>query len=742
MFPRSRYTTVAAFAAAGLVASALAAGPLPPASAATLRPAAAQTPASAASPALSSTAQPGGTPSRWFNVGAAHSPKLLHMLAGATTSGQTGSMAPATSLPAPSGLKGVDVAAFQHPNGEPIDWAQVAAAGYKYAFIKATEGSYYINPYYASDRAQAEAAGIIVAGYHFANPSYSSGALQADYALNASDYAADGQTLPFIVDLEYDPYSSNECYGLSPAQMVSWIGAFTAEIKRRTGQTTIIYTTADWWNKCTGSSTAFGADPVWVAAYDTSTPALPVGWNDYAYWQYTSTATVPGIAYQGHVDVSTFDASLLSVARPATQSYAGGLAVSVPVNSLNAAAGSTLTHSASLPSGLTVDPSSGLISGTLPATPTSYSGGVTVQDTTTGASQVLPLAWKVHGPVQVRQPSAQSTPAGEPANLSIASTDGLSGCSLTFSATGLPPGLAISPCGKITGWTTRPGSSTVTVTATDSSGQTLGSVTFGWQVSMPVQAASGRIRLAIGKLCLARPNGRTTIADWTCQKTSGQIWQYFTNNTLRLNRRCLAAQAVKGGGTRLALAKCNRSDWQDWQYQAGGQLVNGATGLCLADLNGTDKAGTPAVLAACDGSAAQSWTLPPGPLLTGQPGRCLVAAPPASGKPARLYLGKCQYASDQSWTLRPDGELRVIGRCLTAQTPMRSGATAVLAYCKQTVGMRARQHWQPLTEVGGTFLINSATGLCLAILPRSTATTAVRLGHCMAWYPRLTWLTS
>ena len=128
------------------------------------------------------------------NVGSAHSPRLLQQLA----------TAPATMPPpADAGALGVDVADYQHPNGAAIDWSQVAAAGYKFAFVKATEGDYYANPYYASDLAQAKAAGLYATGYHFAIPNVSDGASQADYALANGGYAPDGRTLPLALDIEY-----------------------------------------------------------------------------------------------------------------------------------------------------------------------------------------------------------------------------------------------------------------------------------------------------------------------------------------------------------------------------------------------------------------------------------------------------------------------------------------------------------------------------------------------------------
>src|SRR5258708_39800267 len=161
-----------------------------------------------------------------FNALATHSPRLEHMLAAA-------GLRPARSAGTASNagpVKGVDVSSRQHPHGAAIDWAQVAGGGYRFGFVKATEGSYYVNPYYAADAAAARPAGLLVAAYHFAVPNTSPAVLQADLALDAAgDPAAGGQTLPLIIDLEYDPYpgldGTNEAYGLSRSQRVARIAA-------------------------------------------------------------------------------------------------------------------------------------------------------------------------------------------------------------------------------------------------------------------------------------------------------------------------------------------------------------------------------------------------------------------------------------------------------------------------------------------------------------------------------------
>ncbi|MBG6134074.1 putative Ig domain-containing protein [Longispora fulva] len=84
--------------------------------------------------------------------------------------------------------------------------------------------------------------------------------------------------------------------------------------------------------------------------------------------------------------------------------------------------------------------------------------------------------------VTVTNPGNQWSFAGWQAfAVQIRATDS-KGLPLTYTATGLPAGLAISSSGQITGTPTSVGTSTVKVTATDSGGAS-GSTTFSWQVT-------------------------------------------------------------------------------------------------------------------------------------------------------------------------------------------------------------------------------------------------------------------
>ena len=85
--------------------------------------------------------------------------------------------------------------------------------------------------------------------------------------------------------------------------------------------------------------------------------------------------------------------------------------------------------------------------------------------------------------VTVTNPGSQTGTVGTAASLQISATDSASGQTLTYSATGLPAGLSISSSsGLISGTPTTAGTSSVTVTATDTTGAH-GSASFSWTIT-------------------------------------------------------------------------------------------------------------------------------------------------------------------------------------------------------------------------------------------------------------------
>jgi subtilase family serine protease len=201
----------------------------------------------------------------------------------------------------------------------------------------------------------------------------------------------------------------------------------------------------------------------------------------------------------------------VTVTSPGNQTSTTGTAVSLQIQATDSASGQTLTYSATgLPAGLSINSSTGLISGT---PTTAGSSTVTVKATdTTGASGSASFTWTVNSTtgntVTVTNPGNQTSTTGTAVSLQIQATDSASGQTLTYSATGLPAGLSInSSTGLISGTPTTAASSSVTVTATDTTGAN-GSATFTWTVN-----ASGTGCTA--QQLLGNPGFETgTIAPW------------------------------------------------------------------------------------------------------------------------------------------------------------------------------------------------------------------------------------
>ena len=175
----------------------------------------------------------------------------------------------------------------------------------------------------------------------------------------------------------------------------------------------------------------------------------------------------------------TWNESAVTVTNPGTQTNNTGSSASLQISaSDNDSLG--LTYSATgLPTGLSINSSSGLISGTPTATG-AYSTVVTVHDTANASSSVS-FTWNINNLITVTNPGTKSNVSGTAISaLQMAATDS-GGLSMTWTATGLPTGLTISSSGSITGTPTTAGSYSVTATAKDTANFT-GSATFTWNI--------------------------------------------------------------------------------------------------------------------------------------------------------------------------------------------------------------------------------------------------------------------
>ncbi|HEX7661780.1 MAG TPA: lysozyme [Pseudonocardiaceae bacterium] len=193
--------------------------------------------------------------------------------------------------PSANWLRGFDVSSHQ-PG---VDFRRAAAGGARFAYVKATEGTSYINPSFAQQYNGAFDAGLIRGAYHFALPNRSSGKAQADYFIgHGGGWSRDGRTLPPMLDIEYNPYGAT-CYGLSASAMAGWVRDFATEVHTRTGRWPTIYTSTSWWHQCTGDRVDLATqDPLFVARYAGQPGPLPSRWTYWTFWQYSDSGSLPG----------------------------------------------------------------------------------------------------------------------------------------------------------------------------------------------------------------------------------------------------------------------------------------------------------------------------------------------------------------------------------------------------------------------------------------------------------------
>lgn len=189
-----------------------------------------------------------------------------------------------TSAVPSGGVLGIDVSSHQGN----VNWPAWYDAGKRFAYVKATEGTGYTNPYFGQQYTGSYDVGMVRGAYHFALPDVSGGSEQAGYFLrHGGGWSPDGDTLPGAVDLEWNPYGP-ACYGKTRAELRQWLSDFVERYEAEAGRPPVVYTNTSWWNECVGADSSFAADvPLWVARYGDTRGQLPGDWQYETFWQYS-----------------------------------------------------------------------------------------------------------------------------------------------------------------------------------------------------------------------------------------------------------------------------------------------------------------------------------------------------------------------------------------------------------------------------------------------------------------------
>ena len=198
-----------------------------------------------------------------------------------------------TALKKQYNVHGMDVS---HWDGS-VDWPDVKQSGIRFVFVKASEGTTYIDPEFSNNWSGAKQAGIPRGAYHFYSPTADPVA-QANHFLKTVGHEK-GDLLP-VLDIETSG-------SVSKTQLSTDIRTWLETVADSIGRKPIIYTDNGFWEAHIEGD--FSEYPLWIAEWEnTESPStLPSGWKEWAFWQYSASGQIDGI--NSKVDLNCFNSS-------------------------------------------------------------------------------------------------------------------------------------------------------------------------------------------------------------------------------------------------------------------------------------------------------------------------------------------------------------------------------------------------------------------------------------------------
>lgn len=186
---------------------------------------------------------------------------------------------------------GIDISKHQGA----INWEQVSNnhKNIQFVYIKATEGSEYIDPCYANNIANARKNGFKVGSYHFLSTKTSIYSQAQNFIQTVTQYQQD--LIP-VVDIEtMGAWTSHE--------LRDSVRLFLNIVQQHFETKPMIYTSEKFFNRNLGRE--FTEYPLWIAKYSTLAPNIGYKW---ILWQFSDIAPVSGVeGNRGDVDVSRFN---------------------------------------------------------------------------------------------------------------------------------------------------------------------------------------------------------------------------------------------------------------------------------------------------------------------------------------------------------------------------------------------------------------------------------------------------
>jgi lysozyme len=215
----------------------------------------------------------------------------------------TGAAPEMPALSRPGTVDGIDVSAVQGA----IDWDKVAGAGFRFVFVKLSEGDNGLDPRRLEHLTGARAAGLQTGGYHVAHV----GGDPIKQAQLLWDAMGDELPVRAALDLELAPR------GTRREEIIAWALRFVDDAERAFGRAPALYTYPSFAASLEPIPSELARCPLWMASYASTTrpwapppgvgPKIPPPWTTWTLHQYSGNGgyRVPGVA--GDCDRNLFN---------------------------------------------------------------------------------------------------------------------------------------------------------------------------------------------------------------------------------------------------------------------------------------------------------------------------------------------------------------------------------------------------------------------------------------------------
>lgn len=191
--------------------------------------------------------------------------------------------------------EGIDISSWQ----KNVNFSKVKNSGIDIVYIKSSEGTRYIDPYFESNYKNAKANGLKVGFYHYVT---ARNVTQAKEQANFFARIISGKQIDCKLAMDFESFGN-----LSVSQINEISKVFLETLESATKTSPIIYSNAYSAREIFSSS--LNKYPLWVANYGVSKPGSNGKWSSWVGWQYTSTGRVDGIS--GNVDRNKFTDDIL-----------------------------------------------------------------------------------------------------------------------------------------------------------------------------------------------------------------------------------------------------------------------------------------------------------------------------------------------------------------------------------------------------------------------------------------------